>query len=121
MIKILLLNIQNIFKNVYFNCHKDIDDKNIEETFDNESTNKSFFSTTHLNPLFSFHKIKNEYKDDKKDDIDFYENICNDLIYSEISNKGNKKNEIDKNNYNDMVEEKIRNLVDEDIFSILNK
>ena len=116
---ILEQNKGNINKNIYYNCNKHTNEKNIEESFDNESTNLSFFSTTHLNPLFSFHTLKKGYENENgSDDIAFYENICNDLEYTELNKDSNKKineNEIDpKVN----IQEKIKDAMSRDIINI---
>ena len=116
---ILEQNKGNINKNIYYNCNKHTNEKNIEESFDNESTNLSFFSTTHLNPLFSFHTLKKGYENGiDNDDITFYENICNDLEYTELNKDSNKKineNEIDpKVN----IQEKIKDAMSRDIINI---
>ena len=118
---ILEQNKNNINKNVYYNCNKLYNEKNIEETFDNESTNLSFFSSIQLNPLFSFHILKKGFKNENyKNDEYFYENICNNLDYTEINLKENKKNDNSKINSNDNFEEKINEVISKDISDILN-
>jgi hypothetical protein len=108
-------NVRNVKKNVYYNFAKCNNEKKIEETFDNESTNLSYFSTTQLNPLFSFHTLKEGYKNiDDKDDISFYENICNDLEYTDDKKEKKNKNNIDN------IEEKIKEAMSKDIQNIKN-
>ena len=117
----------NINKNVYYNCAKSKNEKNIEENFDNESTDLSFFSTNQLNPLFSFHILKKRHQNvNNEDEISFYENICNDLDYTDISAKENKKIENEKykeasKNNEENLEEIIKELMSKDIQSILTK
>jgi hypothetical protein len=107
-------------KNVYYNFFKVDSVQKIEETFDNESTNLSFFSTTQLNPLFSFHTLNKGYNNIiEGNEISFYENICSDLEYIN-SNKKDKKNEKEQNE-SEKIEEKIRELLNKDIRTILNK
>ena len=97
--------------------------KKIEETFDNESTNLSFFSTPQLNPLFSFNTLKNYNNNIKQiNEISFYENICNDLEYCDINDKENKKRNKDKNNNifdDEVLEKKIKDAMDKDISEII--
>ena len=110
-----------IDKNLYYNFYKIYNDKNIEETFDNESTNLSFFSTTQLNPLFSFHTLNKGYKNIiDGNEIPFYENICNDLEYSNIKKKDKKNEKEQSDSISDNIEEKISELMNKDIRSILN-
>ena len=52
-------------------------------------------------------------------EISFYENICSDLEYIN-SNKKDKKNEKEQNE-SEKIEEKIRELLNKDIRTILNK
>ena len=115
----------NISKNVYYNCSKIKNEKKIEENFDNESTNLSFFSTTQLNPLFSFHSLKKEYKNTfNENEISFYENICNDLEYTDLKDNKKAANEesnskVNSKNNNENIEEKIKELMNKDIKSII--
>ena len=125
---ILEQNKVNINKNVYYNCAEYKNEKKIEENFDNESTDLSFFSTNQLNPLFSFHSLKKRHHNiNNEDEISFYENICNDLDYTtDISTKENKKNENGKykeasKNNEENIEEIIKELMSKDIQSILTK
>ena len=118
------LNRNNINKGLFHNFNKNYEQKKIEETFDSESTNYSFFSTPQLNPLFSFNSLKN-YNNvlNQKNEIAFYENICNDLDYCDLNDKENKKKskEKNKNIYDeDMLEEKIKNVLNKDISEIIN-
>ena len=116
------LNINNINKGLFHNLNKNYQQKKIEETFDNESTNLSFFSTPQLNPLFSFNHLNTWNNNKIKNEISFYENICNDLDYSNIEDKENKKRNKDKNNkiYNDeMLEENIKNVMNKDISEVI--
>ena len=116
------LNINNINKGLFHNLNKNYQQKKIEETFDNESTNLSFFSTPQLNPLFSFNHLNTWNNNKIKNEISFYENICNDLDYSNIEVKENKKRNKDKNNkiYNDeMLEENIKNVMNKDISEVI--
>ena len=109
----------NINKNIYYNFNKDTNEKNIEESFDNESTNLSFFSSTHLNPLFSFHTLKKGYENGiGNDDIAFYENICNDLEYTELNKDSNKKMNENENNPKVNLQEKIKEAMSRDIINI---
>lgn len=109
----------NINKNIYYNCNKHINEKNIEESFDNESTNLSFFSTTHLNPLFSFHTLKKGYENDiDNDNIAFYENICNDLEYTELNKDSKRKLSDNENNPKINIQEKIKEAMSRDIINI---
>ena len=109
-------NIGNINKNIYYNFDKCYNEKKIEESFDNESTNLSYFSTTQLNPLFSFHTLKKGYKNIvNENDNSFYENICNDLEYTNLNIKDvnkveNTQNDSKKSNKidNENIEEKIK-------------
>ena len=121
-------NKENIAKNVYFNCSLHKNGKNIEENFDNESSNLSFFSTNHLNPLFSFHTLKKGHKNNNENEIPFYENICNDLDYIDLNIKDNKKinnenknSKENSNNVDDNIEEKIKELMNKDIQGIFKK
>ena len=112
-------NKRNINKNIYYNFNKDTNEKNIEESFDNESTNLSFFSSTHLNPLFSFHTLKKGYENGiGNDDIAFYENICNDLEYTELNKDSNKKMNENENNPKVNLQEKIKEAMSRDIINI---
>ena len=116
------LNINNINKGLFHNLNKNYQQKKIEETFDNESTNLSFFSTPQLNPLFSFNHLNTWNNNKIKNEISFYENICNDLDYSNIEDKENKKRNKDKSNkiYNDeMLEENIKNVMNKDISEVI--
>ena len=109
----------NINKNIYYNFNKDTNEKNIEESFDNESTNLSFFSSTHLNPLFSFHTLKKGYENEiDNDDIAFYENICNDLEYTELNKDNNKKMNENEINPKVNLQEKIKEAMSRDIINI---
>ena len=109
----------NINKNIYYNFNKDTNEKNIEESFDNESTNLSFFSSTHLNPLFSFHTLKKGYENEiGNDDIAFYENICNDLEYTELNKDNNKKMNENEINPKVNLQEKIKEAMSRDIINI---
>lgn len=109
----------NINKNIYYNFNKDTNEKNIEESFDNESTNLSFFSSTHLNPLFSFHTLKKGYENGiGNDDIAFYENICNDLEYTELNKDSNKKMNENEINPKVNLQEKIKEAMSRDIINI---
>ena len=117
---ILEQNKNNINKNIYYNYNKLYNEKNIEESFDNESTNLSFFSIIQLNPLFSFHTFKKGYKNENnKNDESFYENICNDLDYIELNLIEKKKSDKNKANSNDNLEEKINEVISKDISDIL--
>jgi len=112
-------NKRNINKNIYYNFNKDTNEKNIEESFDNESTNLSFFSSTHLNPLFSFHTLKKGYENGiGNDDIAFYENICNDLEYTELNKDTNKKMNENEINPKVNLQEKIKEAMSRDIINI---
>ena len=118
------LNRNNINKGLFHNFNKNYEQKKIEETFDSESTNYSFFSTPQLNPLFSFNYL-NKYNDilNQKNEIAFYENICNDLDYCDLNEKENKKKSKDKNKNiydEEMLEEKIKNVLNKDISEIIN-
>lgn len=118
-------NIGNINKNIYYNFSKCYNEKKIEESFDNESTNLSYFSTTQLNPLFSFHTLNKGYKNIvNENDNSFYENICNDLEYTNLNikdvnrventpNDSKKSNKIDNEN----IEEKIKEAMSKKIIS----
>ena len=109
----------NINKNIYYNFNKHTSEKNIEENFDNESTNLSFFSSTHLNPLFSFHTLKKGYENENgNDDIAFYENICNDLEYTELNKDNNKKMSENEINPKVNLQEKIKDAMSRDIINI---
>ena len=120
---VLEKNIEYIDKNKYFNCSKYNMEKNIEENFDNNSTNLSFFSTIQLNPLFSFHTLKKGYKNliNEKENS-FYESICNDLDYIDINANDYKKDQKEQNNIkefnknnNENIEDKIKKLLNKDI------
>ena len=118
------LNRNNINKGLFHNFNKNYEQKKIEETFDSESTNYSFFSTPQLNPLFSFNYL-NKYNDilNQKNEIAFYENICNDLDYCDLNEKENIKKSKDKNKNiydEEMLEEKIKNVLNKDISEIIN-
>ena len=106
---VIELNKSNINKGLFHNFNKNKEEKKIEETFDNESTNLSFFSTPQLNPLFSFHKLKNWNNNKEMNEIAFYENICNDLDFCDSDEKENKKRIKEKNNriYDEDMIEKI--------------
>ena len=112
-----------INKGLFHNFNKNYEEKKIEETFDNESTNLSFFSTPQLNPLFSFNTLKNYNNNIKQiNEISFYENICNDLEYCDINDKENKKRNKDKNNNifdDEVLEKKIKDAMDKDISEII--
>ena len=116
----------NIDKNIYYNCSKLNIEKNIEENFDNDSTNLSFFSATQLNPLFSFHTLKKGYKNViDGNEIAFYESICNDLDYDDINineYKNIEKQKINskenKKNNDEKLEDKIKELLNKDIKNI---
>ena len=122
-------NKANINKNVYFNCSKNKHEKNIEENFDNESSNLSFFSVNQLNPLFSFLSLKKGYRNAyNEEEISFYENICNDFDYINLNLKENKINDNEKDNSNEAsknddenMEEIIKDLMNKDIQNILKK
>jgi len=115
------LNRNNIDKGLFHNLNKNYQQKKIEETFDNESTNLSFFCTPQLNPLFSFNHLNSWDNNKTKNEISFYENICNDLDYNNNSEdkekiKKNKDNRI----YNDeMLEENIKNVMNKNISEII--
>ena len=117
------LNRNNIDKGLFHNLNKNYQQKKIEETFDNESTNLSFFCTPQLNPLFSFNQLNTWNNNKAVNEISFYENICNDLDYNNNSeDKENKKKIKDKNNgiYSDeMLEENIKNVMNKDISEII--
>ena len=116
-------NIEYIDKNIYYNCSKYNEDKNIEENFHNDSTNLSFFSINQLNPLFSFHTLKKGYKNDiNEKEISFYESICNDLDCIDINSNDYKKVQKEQNNIkefcknnNENIEDKITKLLNKDI------
>ena len=126
---VLEQNKGNISKNKYYNCSKFNYVKNIEDSFDNESTNLSYFSINQLNPLFSFLSLKKGYKNlNNGDEISFYENICNDLDYSIFNQRDNKSSEIENinskvisNNNDENLEERIKELMNKDIQSIFKK
>ena len=113
------LNRGNINKGLFHNFNKAFIEKKIEETFDNESTNLSFFSTLQLNPLFSFNNLKNWKNNDEKNEISFYENICNDIEYNDMNEKGKKKQK-ESNIYDEnLLEEKIKEVINKDISQII--
>ena len=122
-------NKRNISKNKYYNCSKSNNLKDIEESFDNESTNLTYFSTIQLNPLFSFHNLKKGYKNlNNGDEISFFENICDDLDYNILKQKDNKSSEIEpintkdtSNNNDENIEERITELMNKDIKIIYHK
>ena len=119
---VLELNKSNINKGLFHNFNKNKEEKKIEETFDNESTNLSFFSTPQLNPLFSFHKLKNWNNNKEMNEIAFYENICNDLDFCDSDEKENKKRNKEKNNRiydEDMIEKNIKNVMNKNIDEII--
>ena len=119
-------NIEYIDKNIYYNCSKYKIEKNIEENFDNDSTNLSFFSTIQLNPLFSFHTLKKGYKNYiNGNEITFYESICNDLDFIDINHNDYKKVQKEQNNIkefgknnNENIEDIIKKLLNKDINNI---
>ena len=119
---VLELNKSNINKGLFHNFNKNKEEKKIEETFDNESTNLSFFSTPQLNPLFSFHKLKSWNNNKEMNEIAFYENICNDLDFCDSDEKENKKRNKEKNNRiydEDMIEKNIKNVMNKNIDEII--
>jgi hypothetical protein len=119
---VIELNKSNINKGLFHNFNKNKEEKKIEETFDNESTNLSFFSTPQLNPLFSFHKLKSWNNNKEMNEIAFYENICNDLDYCDSDEKENKKRNKEKNNRiydEEMIEKNIKNVMDKNIDEII--
>ena len=119
---VIELNKSNINKGLFHNFNKNKEEKKIEETFDNESTNLSFFSTPQLNPLFSFHKLKNWNNNIETNEIAFYENICNDLDYCDSDEKENKKRNKEKNNRiydEEMIEKNIKNVMNKNIDEII--
>ena len=116
------LNKANINKGLFHNFNKNKEEKKIEETFDNESTNLSFFSTPQLNPLFSFHKLNNWNNNKEMNEIPFYENICNDLDYSDLDEKENKKKNKEKINKiydEELIEKNIKNVMDKNISEVI--
>ncbi len=115
------LNRNNIDKGLFHNLNKNYQQKKIEETFDNESTNLSFFCTPQLNPLFSFNHLNTWNNNKTKNEISFYENICNDLDYNNNSeDKENKKKIKDNRVYSDeMLEENIKNVMNKNISEII--
>ena len=115
------LNRNNIDKGLFHNLNKNYHQKKIEETFDNESTNLSFFCTPQLNPLFSFNQLNTWNNNKAANEISFYENICNDLDYNNNSeDKENKKKSKDNRIYSDeMLEENIKNVMNKDISEII--
>ena len=126
---ILEQNKGNISKNKYYNCSKFHSIKNIEDSFDNKSTNLSYFSTNQLNPLFSFHTLKKGFKNlNNGDQISFYENICNNLDYNILKQKDNKSSEINdiyskeiSNSSDENLEEAITNIMNKDIQNVCQK
>ena len=119
---IIELNKSNIKKGLFYNFNKNKEEKKIEETFNNESTNLSFFSTPQLNPLFSFHRLNNWSNKKETDELSFYEKICNDLDYNDIDERENKKKHKDKHNKiidEDMIEKIIKNVVNKNISEII--
>ena len=118
---VIELNKININKDLYYNFNKNKEVKKIEETFDNESTNLSFFSSPQLNPLFSFHILNNWNNNIETNEIAFYENICNDLEYSNLDKKENKKrNKNNKLDDDDLVEKNIKDTMSKSIEDIIN-
>ena len=118
---VIELNKININKDLYYNFNKNKEAKKIEETFDNESTNLSFFSSPQLNPLFSFHILNNWNNNIETNEIAFYENICNDLEYSNLDKKENKKrNKNNKLDDDDLVEKNIKDTMSKSIEDIIN-
>ena len=115
------LNRNNIDKGLFHNLNKNYQQKKIEETFDNESTNLSFFCTPQLNPLFSFNHLNTWNNNKTQNEISFYENICNDLDYNNNSeDKENKKKIKDNRVYSDeMLEENIKNVMNKNISEII--
>lgn len=118
-------NRDNINKGLFYNLNKIKKEQKIEETFDNESTNLSFFSATQLNPLFSVNKLNNWNNNIKEsNEIFFYENICNDLNYQDFSEKGDKTRNKDKNKgiFDDnIIEKNIKNVINKNISEFLKK
>ena len=118
---VIELNKININKDVYYNFNKNKEEKNIEDTFDNESTNLSFFSTPQLNPLFSFHILNNWNNNIETNETAFYENICNDLEYSNLDKKESKKrNKNNKSDSEDMIEKNIKDTMSKRIEEFIN-
>ena len=118
---VIELNKININKDVYYNFNKNKEEKNIEDTFDNESTNLSFFSTPQLNPLFSFHILNNLNNNIETNETTFYENICNDLEYSNLDKKESKKrNKNNKSDSEDMIEKNIKDTMSKRIEELIN-
>ena len=118
---VIELNKININKDLYYNFNKNKEEKNIEDTFDNESTNLSFFSTPQLNPLFSFHILNNWNNNIETNETAFYENICNDLEYSNLDKKESKKrNKNNKSDSEDMIEKNIKDTMSKRIEELIN-
>ena len=114
-------NKENLSRGVYYNFAKSESNNNIEDNFDNETTNLSFFSTTQLNPLFSFHGLQKGFDNTIKDNNNsFYENILKDLEYTDLSSIKKSKEGEDKEQNENFVE-KIREAMSKSIFDIAKK
>ena len=69
--------------------------------------------------MFSFHTLKKGYENGiGNDDIAFYENICNDLEYTELNKDSNKKMNENENNPKVNLQEKIKEAMSRDIINI---
>ena len=116
-------NRNDINKGLFYNCNKIREEKKIEDSFNNESTNLSFLSKPRTNPIFSFNTLNNWNSNTKEmNEIAFFEKICNDLDYSNFdeNEKDNKKENKDTRINDDLIEKNIKNAMNKNILEIIN-